>query len=107
LSYDHKAVDEDERARVKKTDCFIIGGRIGGVLSVSRSFGDRELKQWVISEPHFIEIKLQENDTHLVLGCDGVSAAAFDDSDNLLLRLLGCSLSLLIHEKTGIRCAVR
>jgi protein phosphatase PTC1 len=74
LTKDHKATDKSEQERVKKSGGAVFGGKIGGFLAVSRSFGDFEVKQYgVIVEPY---VKIQElgpHDTHLILACDGVS----------------------------------
>lgn len=43
-----------------------------GILSVTRAFGDSELKEWVINEPYQTVTKLSETDDFLILACDGV-----------------------------------
>jgi len=44
-----------------------------GILSVTRAFGDPELKQWVIADPYITETELKPTDTHLIVACDGVT----------------------------------
>jgi protein phosphatase PTC1 len=44
-----------------------------GALAVTRAFGDRELKKWVIAKPHIYITELEETDTHVIIACDGVS----------------------------------
>lgn len=39
---------------------------------MSRSFGDVDLKKWVIAEPHIREIDLTSDDNLLILACDGL-----------------------------------
>ncbi len=43
-----------------------------GVLAVTRSFGDRKLKQFVCAEPEIKSWPLSEGDDFLVLASDGV-----------------------------------
>ena len=47
--------------------------RVGGSLAVSRAFGDHSLKKCGLScIPEMIQYTLTNEDTHLVVGCDGV-----------------------------------
>jgi len=77
LSKDHKAIDDEERNRVKMMGVDLADGqtRVGG-LAVSRALGDHFLKKerlGVISEP-FISpaIALESTDTTFVLASDGL-----------------------------------
>ncbi|KAK2959163.1 putative Protein phosphatase 2C [Blattamonas nauphoetae] len=58
VSRDHKPTDPREVARIKAADCFIVQGRVCGVLAVSRSFGDHTLKEAVISTPFVSTLRL-------------------------------------------------
>jgi len=79
LSYDHKASDDSEVKRVRDSGCFIINGRLGGSLAVTRAFGDVEFKRaGLIAEPYFTETLLTSADTHLVVACDGLWDVASD-----------------------------
>uniref|UniRef100_A0A803L727 protein-serine/threonine phosphatase n=1 Tax=Chenopodium quinoa TaxID=63459 RepID=A0A803L727_CHEQI len=54
LSIDHKPDRSDERQRIEDAGGFVIWAgtwRVGGVLAISRAFGDKLLKQFVIAEP--------------------------------------------------------
>lgn len=54
LSTDHKPNRKDERQRIEKAGGVVMWAgtwRVGGVLAVSRAFGDRLLKQYVVAEP--------------------------------------------------------
>lgn len=73
LTYDHKASDEGEVKRIKAKNGFVAYNRVNGVLSVTRSFGDHAMKDWVISEPYHSFVDLTENEyDYLILACDGV-----------------------------------
>ncbi|MCD7471278.1 hypothetical protein HAX54_011612 [Datura stramonium] len=54
LSIDHKPDRSDERERIEQAGGFIIWAgtwRVGGVLAVSRAFGDKMLKPYVVADP--------------------------------------------------------
>jgi protein phosphatase PTC1 len=72
LSYDHKATDEEEAKRIRDEGCFIITGKVGGSLAVTRAFGDVELKPYVNVLPYFTETNLTLTDSFLIIACDGV-----------------------------------
>ncbi|PPD94317.1 hypothetical protein GOBAR_DD08645 [Gossypium barbadense] len=60
LSIDHKPDRSDERLRIEDAGGFIIWAgtwRVGGILAVSRAFGDKLLKPYVVAEP---EIQVEE-----------------------------------------------
>ena len=40
----HKPMDDGERERVQQAGGFVIFGRVGGTLAVSRAFGDKPFK---------------------------------------------------------------
>jgi len=74
LTYEHKASDEAEKQRITSLKGMVIQNKVGGVLSVTRAFGDYELKEsgWISNEPHISSISLTEDDTFLILACDGL-----------------------------------
>jgi serine/threonine protein phosphatase PrpC len=57
-----------------------------GVLGVSRSFGDKELKQWVPADPEVVSVPLRAGDDFLVLACDGLWDVADNDIVSELVR---------------------
>uniref|UniRef100_A0A1J3IP27 protein-serine/threonine phosphatase n=1 Tax=Noccaea caerulescens TaxID=107243 RepID=A0A1J3IP27_NOCCA len=74
LSNDHKPDRSDERQRIENAGGFIIWAgtwRVGGILAVSRAFGDKQLKPYVIAEP-----EIQEDDIStlefIVIASDGL-----------------------------------
>lgn len=74
LSDDHKPDRSDERERIEQAGGFIIWAgtwRVGGVLAVSRAFGDKLLKPYVVAEP---EIREQEIDgvDFIIIASDGL-----------------------------------
>jgi len=74
LTYDHRAEDAREQARVEAAGGFITRGRVLGILAVSRSFGDHGMKDFVIADPHLTEVDLLvlNNAPILIIACDGV-----------------------------------
>ncbi|KAA8546495.1 hypothetical protein F0562_002766 [Nyssa sinensis] len=74
LSIDHKPDRSDERQRIEQAGGFIIWAgtwRVGGVLAVSRAFGDKLLKPYVVAEP---EIQDEEIDgvEFIIIASDGL-----------------------------------
>ncbi|XP_035546986.1 uncharacterized protein LOC108981366 isoform X4 [Juglans regia] len=74
LSIDHKPERSDERQRIEKAGGFVIWAgtwRVGGVLAVSRAFGDKLLKPYVVAEPEIQEEEIDGVD-FLILASDGL-----------------------------------
>ncbi|MQM01699.1 hypothetical protein Taro_034465 [Colocasia esculenta] len=74
LSIDHKPERSDERQRIEDAGGFIIWAgtwRVGGVLAVSRAFGDKLLKQFVVAEPEIQEEEI-EGAQFLIIASDGL-----------------------------------
>lgn len=57
LSIDDKGSDnQDEISRIKSAGGIILDGRVGGVLAVTRAFGDHSLKRaGLIATPHILK----------------------------------------------------
>lgn len=79
LSTDHWPHVPSERERIESSGGFVsFSGlwRVVGQLAVSRSLGDRHLRQYVTAEPSIVQINLPEQPTgrrtHIVLASDGL-----------------------------------
>ncbi|KAF2293476.1 hypothetical protein GH714_002133 [Hevea brasiliensis] len=75
VSRDHKPDQTDERQRIEDAGGFVMWAgtwRVGGVLAVSRAFGDRLLKQYVVADPEIQEEKIDSSLEFLILASDGL-----------------------------------
>ncbi|KZV31683.1 hypothetical protein F511_00487 [Dorcoceras hygrometricum] len=75
VSRDHKPDRTDERQRIEDAGGFVMWAgtwRVGGVLAVSRAFGDRLLKQYVVADPEIQEEKVDDTLEFLILASDGL-----------------------------------
>ncbi|GBF90916.1 phosphatase 2C catalytic subunit [Raphidocelis subcapitata] len=75
MSVDHKPNLREERQRIEGAGGVVVWAgtwRVSGVLAVSRAFGDRPLKRFVIPTPEVKEEALTSHDECLILASDGV-----------------------------------
>ncbi|KAG2606411.1 hypothetical protein PVAP13_4NG173700 [Panicum virgatum] len=75
LSKDHKPNRKDERKRVEDAGGVVIWDdtcRVGGILAMSRAFGNRMLKEYVIAEPDIQEEEVNIDLEYLILATDGL-----------------------------------
>ncbi|KAJ0963015.1 hypothetical protein J5N97_028137 [Dioscorea zingiberensis] len=75
LSDDHKPNRSDERKRIENAGGVVMWAgtwRVGGVLAMSRAFGNRLLKQYVVADPEIQEQEVDEELEFLVLASDGL-----------------------------------
>ncbi|KAK9682967.1 hypothetical protein RND81_10G109800 [Saponaria officinalis] len=75
VSRDHKPDQTDERQRIEDAGGFVMWAgtwRVGGVLAVSRAFGDKLLKQYVVADPEIQEEKVDSSLEFLILASDGL-----------------------------------
>lgn len=75
LSVDHKPNLREERLRIEDAGGVVVWAgtwRVSGVLAVSRAFGDRPLKRYVIPTPDVREEALSSRDDSVILASDGV-----------------------------------
>lgn len=74
MDHERQGIDHhNHRVAVIISSSFSDHLKVAGILGVSRSFGDMELKQWVTAEPHTRTVLLNDKDAFLILACDGVS----------------------------------
>lgn len=74
LTYDHKGSDVQEAKRITDAGGFVMNARVNGVLAVTRSLGDSAMKEFVVGSPYTTETVLGNEDSFLIVACDGVSA---------------------------------
>eukprot|EP00882_Tetradesmus_deserticola_P005575 GHRQ01005870.1.p2 GENE.GHRQ01005870.1~~GHRQ01005870.1.p2 ORF type:complete len:124 (+),score=44.00 GHRQ01005870.1:1198-1569(+) len=75
MSIDHKPNSREERTRIEDAGGVVVWAgtwRVGGVLAVSRAFGDRPLKRYVIPTPDIKDEQLTSEDDCLILASDGL-----------------------------------
>lgn len=75
VSKDHKPDQTDERQRIEDAGGFVMWAgtwRVGGVLAVSRAFGDKLLKQYVVVDPEIREEVVDDTLEFLILASDGL-----------------------------------
>ncbi|CAL1707158.1 unnamed protein product [Somion occarium] len=86
LTYDHKGSDKQEAKRIMDAGGFVMGGRVNGVLAVTRSLGDSSMKEFVVGAPYTTETELTEEDEFLILACDGLWDVVEDQAAVQLVR---------------------
>jgi serine/threonine protein phosphatase PrpC len=74
-----------------------MNNRVNGVLAVTRSLGDAAMKEFVVGSPYTTETSLSDDDTFLIVACDGVSRreqiarlSGADHSRFLYFLAVGC-----------------
>ena len=72
LSLDHKPNLPEETAYIQSKGGFVRDDRVGGMLAVSRAFGDGFLGDSINSTPYFVMRQLTPKDDFLIIACDGV-----------------------------------
>jgi len=73
MSTDDKCDNPQENLRVKSGGGIILENRLGGVLAVTRAFGDHALtKVGLIATPHIVKHIIKPFDKYLVIASDGV-----------------------------------
>ncbi|KAM0833017.1 hypothetical protein ACQ4PT_064514 [Festuca glaucescens] len=90
LSVDHKPNRTDERKRIENAGGVVIWAgtwRVGGVLAMSRAFGNRLLKPFVVAEPEIQEQVFDGELESLVLASDGLwDAVENEEAVSLALK---------------------
>ncbi|CAJ1972341.1 unnamed protein product [Sphenostylis stenocarpa] len=89
LSEDHKPNRSDERKRIENAGGVVMWAgtwRVGGVLAMSRAFGNRMLKQFVVAEPEIQDQQIDEQIELLILASDGLWDVVQNDDAVSLAR---------------------
>ncbi|KAL3513774.1 hypothetical protein ACH5RR_026491 [Cinchona calisaya] len=109
LSVDHKPDRSNERERIEQAGGFVIWAgtwRVGGVLAVSRAFGDKLLKPYVVAEPEIQEEKIHGVD-FIIIASDGLwNVLSHKDAVAIVQELYNLNISLSSfrskdHEEDG------
>jgi len=79
MNTEHCPNRPDERMRIEANNGSVFHNRINGELSVSRAFGDYELKELVISEPEGRSMPITREDDLLILASDGIHRSYTQD----------------------------
>merc|ERR1711976_1136231 len=91
LTFDHKASDESETQRIIDAGGFVVMNRVNGILAVTGALGDYAMKDYVSGEPYCEEHELTDEDTPLILACDGVWDVITDqEAVDLILKFDTC-----------------
>lgn len=73
LTFDHRADDLGETARIEAAGGFVYGKRVLGILAVARSLGDHGLKEYVIAKPYVSEtVMTKAEGQFIIVACDGL-----------------------------------
>jgi protein phosphatase 1L len=75
LTDDHKPNRPDERQRIEDVGGTVVHAgtwRVGGVLAVSRSFGNRCMKTYILAKPQIREDALHAGSACLIVASDGL-----------------------------------
>lgn len=72
LTKDHTVLQLSEVRRIESCHGHVVNGRVNGILEVTRSFGDPELKKVGVSAaPHLSKFRVCRRDKFLIIACDG------------------------------------
>ncbi|KAL3121401.1 hypothetical protein niasHT_004985 [Heterodera trifolii] len=81
ITVDHNPLVFDERMRIQKSGGTVKDGRVFGILEVSRSIGDGQMKaHGVICTPDIKKLSLTPDDLFIILACDGLWKAFSPDA---------------------------
>jgi serine/threonine protein phosphatase PrpC len=79
LTEEHRCQREEERIRVERAGAAVVYAshalRVNGVLNVTRSIGDVNMKDVIISQPECRTITILDTDEYLLMVSDGVTSA--------------------------------
>ncbi|MCQ2817156.1 MAG: protein phosphatase 2C domain-containing protein [archaeon] len=73
LSKDHNCKDQSEVHRIKEKGGLVFNGRVFGCLALTRSIGDKEMKEYgVCCEPYISKHLVSDVDNYIVIASDGI-----------------------------------
>ena len=73
ITKSHICSDINEVERIKKNGGVVFRGRVFGTLMLTRSFGDKEMKNYgVTAIPYCFSSLINETDLYIIIGSDGV-----------------------------------
>ncbi|WZY74671.1 hypothetical protein YC2023_021055 [Brassica napus] len=90
VSRDHKPDQSDERERIENAGGFVMWAgtwRVGGILAVSRAFGDRLLKQYVEAVAMVKEVEDPEESAKKLVG-EAIKRGSADNITCVIVRFL-------------------
>ncbi|RID56365.1 hypothetical protein BRARA_G03566 [Brassica rapa] len=78
ISVDHDPNTDAERSMIESKGGFVTNrpgdvARVNGILAVSRTFGDKDLKAFMNREPDIQDVKIDSHTEILILASDGIS----------------------------------
>lgn len=71
ISHDHRAADPQEAKNIVSRGGFVRDDRLNGILEISRTLGDGNLKKYINTEP-FTDVRDRVDGAKIILACDGV-----------------------------------
>ena len=101
LSVDHKPSNKIEKLRILNNPGGFVSkdDRVNGILAMSRAFGDKKLKNWVIVKPDIVD-GIFSNIKFFVLASDGL----YDVMSNYdISRFINSQLSKNIHKDNIVK----
>lgn len=73
ITKDHICSDDNETNRIRSKGGVVFNGRVFGMLMITRSFGDKEFKQYgVLPTPNIFLSQIEDNNIYAVIASDGV-----------------------------------
>ena len=116
ISKDHNCNDKNEVERIKKNGGMVFSGRVFGSLMLTRSIGDREMKNYgVWSIPSINSFKISFDEVFIIIASDGVWDVVNEESlFNVCKENLNCEelskkiiqLSLEYDSTDNVSCVV-
>ena len=104
ITKDHICSDLKEVERIKKNGGIVFNNRVFGTLMLTRSFGDKEMKQYgVISIPDCFSRKIKDEDLYIIIASDGIWDAVCEEE---IMQMGGERLSSDDFSKKIVKLAI-